>query len=243
MARIIDITNTIGKHKYKDEIKIESLINQMDESGVDLAVIHCHPEYEDNDSIEKAIKRYPERIVGMYVVSPWKEKAEEILEKAFKEKGFKGLYLDPLRQGFSYTEIKLLYPLFEVCLKYDYPVWCFASADINCNPILIDKIASDFPDLKIILGRMGLQYDNSSAVEIARTHQNVYLETSTSMDFNVLRAVTRAGDDKVLMGTGTPDVSYFELEIAKIRNVIESEESIIKVLGENAENIFKVKEI
>ncbi len=243
MAKIIDVTNTIGKHKYKDEITIESLIRQMDRSNVDIAVIHCYPEYEDNESIEQAIKRYPNRIIGMYVVNPWKEKAEELLEKAFKEKGFKGLYLDPLRQGFSYTETKLFYPLLEICSRYDYPVWCFASSDINCNQILIDKIYNYFPNLKIILGRMGLQYDNSSAVEVARSHKNVYLETSTSMDFNVFRAVKRAGDDKVLMGTGTPDISYFELEIAKIRDIIESEESIIKVLGENAKNVFKVKEI
>ena len=36
---IIDVSNTIGKHNFKPEITAESLLKQMDEAGIDKAVI------------------------------------------------------------------------------------------------------------------------------------------------------------------------------------------------------------
>ena len=61
---IIDVSNTIGRHKFKAEITAESLLQQMDAAGIDKAVISCYAESLDNESVYRAITAYPDRFIG-----------------------------------------------------------------------------------------------------------------------------------------------------------------------------------
>lgn len=240
---IIDVSNTIGRHKFKPQITAESILERMNSTGIDKAVINCYPESLDNDSIYKAILEYPGRFIGLYTVNPWSDRPEIELEDALKNKGFKGLYLHPLRQGFMLCEHEVFYPLLEVCQKYSGVVWCYGAAEVFSSPVFFNKIAADFPMLNIIMGRQGLQYDNASAVVVAQRHKNVYLETSAGMEFNTLRALKVAGVDKVLFGTGTPECGYFELELKKVRRALEKfPEGVDQVLYKNAARIFRLGE-
>lgn len=239
---IIDVSNMIGRHKFKPEIKAESLLQQMDDDGIDKAVISCYAESLDNESVYNAIQKYPDRFIGLYTVNPWADDSATELEDALKNKGFKGLYMNPLRHGYMLCEHEIFYPLLEVCRKYSAVVWCFGAAEVFSSPVFFNAIAEDFPDVNIIMGRMGLQYDNASAVEIAKKHANIYLETSAGMDFNAHRAMKVAGIDKVLLGTGTPECGYFELELLKVRNAAkEFPDGVDKVLYKNAARIFNLE--
>lgn len=240
---IIDVTNTIGKHKFKKEIKAEDLLVAMDESKIDIAVIHCHAEYDDNASIEEAIKKYPNRFIGLYIVNPWNHDAAEKLEDALKNRGFRGLYLDPVRHGFILCEHQVFYPLLDICKKYNVPVMIYGAGEVFSAPIFFDQIAQDYPDVNIIMERMGLQYDNASAVQYGKKYPNVFIETSSSMDFNTHRAIKTCGINKVLLGTGTPDAGYYSLELMKVRNAAKNYENGEElVLFKNAAKIFGVKE-
>lgn len=241
---VIDISNTIGKHKFKSEITAEKLLEQMDMAGIDKAVINCHAESLDNDSVYRAITNYPDRFIGLYTVNPWEDHAAEELEDALQNKGFKGLYMHPLRHGYMLCEHEVFYPLLDICRKYDAVVWCYGAAEVFSSPVFFNTIAEDYPDVNIIMGRMGLQYDNASAVVIAKNHKNIYLDTSAGMDFNAHRAMKTAGVDKIMMGTGTPDCNYYELELAKIRNAAkEFPDGTDKVLYKNAARIFHLEEV
>lgn len=240
---IIDVSNTIGRHKFKAEITAESLLLQMDASGIDKAVINCYAESLDNESIYNAITKYPDRFIGLYTVNPWDDGSAAELEDALANKGFKGLYMNPIRHGYMLCEHDVFYPLLEVCRKYNAVVWCYGAAETFCLPVFFSAIAEDFPDVNIILGRQGLNYDNASAVVIAKKHANVYLDTSASMDFNARRAMKTSGIDKVLMGTGTPDAGYYELELMKVRSAAaEYPDGEAKVLYKNAARIFHLEE-
>lgn len=240
---IIDVSNTIGRHKYKPTVTAESLLLQMDASGVNKAVINCYAESLDNESILQAMTSYPDRFIGLYTVNPWSSNPEYELEDALKNKGFKGLYLHPLRHGFMLCEHDVFYPLLEVCRKYGGAVWCYGAAEVFSSPVFFNEIAIDYPDVNIIMGRQGLQYDNASAVVIAKKHKNIYLETSSGMDFNTLRAIKVAGVEKVLFGTGTPECGYMDLELKKVRRALndypEGEE---RVLYKNAARVFNLAE-
>lgn len=240
---IIDVSNIIGRHKFKEEITAEALLKQMDEAGIDKAVINCYAESLDNESIYRAITNYPDRFIGLYTVNPWRDDSAAELEDALANKGFRGLYMNPLRHGYMLCEHEVFYPLLDVCRKYKAVVWCHGSAETFCSPVFFSAIADDYPDVNIILGRQGLNYDNASAVVIAKKHPNIYLDTSASMDFNAHRAVKTAGIDKVLLGTGTPDAGYFPLELMKVRGAVKNypggEE---KVLYQNAARIFGLME-
>lgn len=238
---IIDVSNIIGKHKFKPEITAESLLKQMDAAGVDKAVVSCYAESIDNASIQRAVETYPSRFIGLYTVNPWQDGAAAELEDALKNRGFRGLYMNPLRHGYMLCEHQVFYPLLSVCAEYQAPVWCYGAAEVFTSPIFFDQIAADFPKVNIIMGRMGLQYDNASAVAIGKKHGNIYLETSSSMDFNVHRAIKTVGIDRVLLGTGTPEAGYFGLEIVKARNAAKGyENGEAKILGENAARIFHI---
>ena len=88
---IIDVSNTIGRHKFKAEITAESLLQQMDAAGIDKAVISCYAESLDNESVYRAITAYPDRFIGLYTVNPWDKNAAAELEDALANKGLKGL--------------------------------------------------------------------------------------------------------------------------------------------------------
>lgn len=239
---IIDVSNIIGRHKFRPAITAESLLQQMDDSGVDMAVISCFAESIDNQTIQQAVETYPSRFIGLYTVNPWQDDAADKLEDALQNQGFKGLYMNPLRHGYMLCEHQVFYPLLEVCGKYQAPVWCYGAAEVFTSPIFFDQIAADFPNVNIIMGRMGLQYDNASAVAIGKRRSNIYLETSSSMDFNVHRAIKNVGIDRVLLGTGTPEAGYFNLEIVKARNAAKGyENGEAKILGENAARIFHIQ--
>lgn len=241
---IIDVSNTIGRHKFKPEIKAEELLEQMDSSGIDKAVINCYAESLDNESVYQAITKHPERFIGLYTVNPWNSHAAKELDEALQTKGFRGLYMHPLRHGYMLCEHEVFYPLLDVCRKHAAVVWCYGAAEVFSSPVFFNAIAEDYPDVNIIMGRMGLQYDNASAVVIAKKHKNIYLDTSAGMDFNAHRAMKTAGIDKVLMGTGTPECNYYELELAKIRNAAkEFPDGINKVLYKNAARIFHLEEV
>lgn len=149
--------------------------------------------------------------------------------------------MDPVRHGYMLCEREVFYPLLDLCRKYQVPVWCYGAAEVFSNPVFFEKIAGDYPDVNIIMGRMGLQYDNASAVAVGKRHKNVYLETSSSMDFNTLRAMKTAGIDQVLLGTGTPDAGYYELELVKVRKAAaDFPGGDEKVLWKNAARIFRL---
>jgi predicted TIM-barrel fold metal-dependent hydrolase len=236
---ISDVSNIIGRHKFKPEITAEALLEQMDAVGIDKAVISCYAESIDNEYVSRAIKNYPDRFIGLYTVNPWNDGAMGELEDALANKGFKGLYMNPLRHGYMLCEHEVFYPLLDVCRKYDAVVWCLGAAEVFTSPVFFKAIAEDYPDVNIIMGRMGLQYDNASAVEIAKNHRNVYLDTSGSMDFNAHRAMKISGIDKVMLGTGTPECGYFEFELMKVRNAARAfPDGEDKVLYKNAARVF-----
>jgi predicted TIM-barrel fold metal-dependent hydrolase len=240
---VIDVSNTIGRHKFKPEITAESLLKQMDTAGIDKAVINCYAESLDNESIYKAIQTYPNKFIGLYTVNPWMDDAAAELEDALANKGFRGLYMNPLRHGYMLCEHDVFYPLLDVCKKHGGVVWCLGAAEVFSSPVFFNAIADDYPDVNIIMGRMGLQYDNASAVVIAKNHSNIFLETSAGMDFNAHRAMRTAGIDKVMLGTGTPECGYFELELLKVSNAAkEFPDGVDKVLYKNAVRIFHLEE-
>ena len=140
---IIDVSNTLGRHRFKPEIKAEELLKEMDKNHIDMAVIHCYGESMDNESVYRAVTGHPDRFIGLYTVNPWSTDSAGELEEALKEKGFKGLYMDPVRHGYMLCEREVFYPLLDVCRKHQVPVWCYGAAEVFSNPVFFEQIAED----------------------------------------------------------------------------------------------------
>lgn len=236
---IFDVNNQIGNRRNKPDVTAESLISAMDKAKVDRAVVFCFPEKINNQYIAKAVKKYPQRLTGLYTINPLQEDNLDNLKKAL-ENGFSGVRLDAVRHGFVMNDIALLAPIMHICEKYDVPVWAYGAAEIFSSPILFQELAANFPKIPIIMGWMGFSYEATSAFGVAKRNKNIYLDTTGHMFANYQRVIASVDAHQILLGTGTPEAGYFELEIEKVREATSDPEVQALILGNNAARLFKI---
>lgn len=105
------------------------------------------------------------------------------LEKLFKEEKIAGIKLYPGYQ-FIFPNDPKLNRLYAIAVKFDVPVM-FHSGLVYRNtgkmkytdPYHIDEVATEFPDLKIIISHLG-DPEIGKATSVAHKNKNVYLDIS-----------------------------------------------------------------
>jgi predicted TIM-barrel fold metal-dependent hydrolase len=150
---------------------IEAMIGKMDEAGVEKVFItqtkmwsyRNHWMYMDTtiDEVAQYTTRYPDRFVGLAGYNPFriKESLQEI-EQGVTQYGFKGVYVHIYGFDIPLSDAKM-YPLFAKCVELDIPVSMQVGHVLEAmpsehgRPIYLDKIASDFPELKMIGAHTG----------------------------------------------------------------------------------------
>ncbi|MCK4613698.1 MAG: amidohydrolase family protein, partial [Thermoplasmata archaeon] len=85
----------------------------------------------------------------------------ESLEKCVREMGFRGLKLYPTYQHF-FPNQRDVYPLYERAVELDIPIMFHTGSSIYRNskmkygnPLHLDEVAADFPDLRIVMAHSG----------------------------------------------------------------------------------------
>lgn len=237
---IIDSNNMIGTYPGHSFRTADMLLDEMDSANVDRALVSCFPSKDENELVLSAIRAYPDRLSGMYTANPYVENSHRAYKKALKD-GFTALRLDPLAHGYRVNDISLLTPLLDVCAESEMPVWIYGTADVYCAPVLFQDLAEAFPSVPMIIGYMGFNYEASSAIRIAKEYANIYLDMAASMKQNLIRAVSDAGAEKILFGSGTPAASYFELEIKKIKSVVKDYGEQECIFWKNAARLFHIR--
>ncbi len=106
------------------------------------------------------------------------------LERLVKEYDFKGIKVYPTYQQ-HYTNDPRMYPLYSKAQEIGLPVMVhtgssvFKGARIKYgDPLLLDDVAIDFPELNILMAHSGRPFWYEQAFWMARRHANVYLEVS-----------------------------------------------------------------
>ena len=102
-----------------------------------------------------------------------------------------------------------LTPLLEVLSDYRLPLqiptgWSqFPTALYHGVPFFVDDLAERFPEVPIIITKMGRGYSFifEVALAVAFKHYNVYLDTVQAPAEHIARAVSELGADRVLYGT------------------------------------------
>jgi predicted TIM-barrel fold metal-dependent hydrolase len=155
-------------------LTIEHLIENMDEANIKYAVLHgvdmetkppwkTKKEYKPYrwlcpaDYVKEVMDKYPGRFKGIAGINPFKPR-EVVLKEIdhyVKDWGFAGIKLIPFA-GFTPDDKELLYPIYERCTDLDAVVVIMSSMigipffRLRCvQPLPIDDVAQDFPDLKI----------------------------------------------------------------------------------------------
>jgi predicted TIM-barrel fold metal-dependent hydrolase len=176
------------------DISGDMIVKDMDAAGIDKSVLlaidwglarHLGEPKLSVEKINKvyadAVKKHPERLIAFAGIDPRRSKAAETVGRFLREWSMKGIKLHPAA-GF-YPNDKICYPIYEKALEYRVPVLLHTGESQKplyfryCQPIYVQDVATDFPDLPIILAHTGGCW-YSEAVAICNSATNVYLDLS-----------------------------------------------------------------
>ncbi len=236
---------------------IEAMIAKMDESEVERVFItQCKMwsyrnkwMYMDTslDEVVQYTTRYPDRFVGLAGYNPFriKESLEEI-GYAVKEYGFRGVYVHIYGFDIPLHDAKM-YPLYAKCTELDIPVSMQvghvleAMPSEHARPIYLDRIASDFPDLKIVGAHTGWPWVEE-LISVCYKWDNVYFGVDAWMPKYLKPEIiqfinSRMGHDRCIWGTnGLP----WKESLEQIEGIGLREEAKKKLLRDNAVELFKL---
>ena len=180
--------------RYKTLYDFEGLCNlpfadyleEMERSGVSLAVLHAEYAYGDVDQLNRTVgefvKQFPQKLLGFAGIDPTaSQDTVADLDLYVSEYDMRGLNLQTCVQGW-YANDKRLYPLYSYCQEKKLPVSIHASVNFMTNrkidyghPLHLDEIACEFPDLTVVANHGGWPWV-TEMVAVAWKHSNVFIE-------------------------------------------------------------------
>lgn len=251
-----------GLYEIQDEIMTpENIVGMLDGSGVDWAVVSAElsPKVTGvvtNEFVAEFCKNHLDRLIPFCSVHPTEDQnPAKKLKHAIENLEMRGLKLYPTYQYFypnAYTNSQKwekLRNLYEAAETFGIPVMfhtgtsIFPNARLKYgNPMFLDDVATDFPEMPVIIvhGGRGPWFD--MAFYVTRLHSNTYLEVSGLPPKNLLQYFPQLEviAEKVLFGSDWPGVLSIAENIEAIRNLDMSEKAKAQILGENAIRLLKL---
>ena len=233
------LPNSGNPYLCGDTFEPSDLIALMDEAGVDLALTIPAPEAPlsgweptDNTFLKNVIDQHP-RILGCCHVDIGEgDQAVAEFRKTVTEWGFKGLKL-------SASPSETVDQLAEVAAELGAPVTIHTNGSESIYP-RIAGLASDHPDLAIVMEHMGYRYHIDMALKITQEHPNIFLGSTVVASAEpvvVLDAIKKVGVDRMLFGSNAPwAIPRFGVEGIRRLGLGTEEERL--VLGGNFQRIY-----
>ena len=208
-----------------------------------------------NDDVARAAQRHPDVLIPFGSIDPHRGGAGvDEARRLVTEMGVRGFKFHPTLQGFS-PDDPMAYPFYEAIQELGVPA-LFHSGQTgigagmpggnglrlrHSNPMLLDDVAADFPDLTIILAHPSFPWQDE-ALSVATHKANVYIDLSGwSPKYFPPQLVQYANTvlkHKVLFGSDypliTPDrwmADFAELPIRDEVRPLILKENAIRVLG------------
>jgi len=160
----------------------------MDRYGIEQAVVialtsdHLGMDIP-NEFVGDYIASDPQRLVGFSSVDPNRPGAPESLRYALGDIGLRGVKLAPPYQNF-HPHSEEAYRVYEVAAEAGAAMLFHQGAVTHrrgvlevAQPVLLDRVARDFPELKIIVAHAGQPWF-IEVVSMMRKHANMYTDIS-----------------------------------------------------------------
>lgn len=168
-----------------DAGSVELFVDEMDELGVDVAVImgqRSGPTWGsvDNAHIAELADRYPGRFVGFAGVDVHDPGGVDEIRRSIEELGCRGVSLLP---GWSepplHDDDPRVFPLYETAIELGVPVVVTSSHVIGPDmsfamPEYLQRVALAYPELTLVVGHACWPWTVQACALAARCH-NVYL--------------------------------------------------------------------
>jgi predicted TIM-barrel fold metal-dependent hydrolase len=236
------------------------LLRRLDADGIDRAVLVNYPSpdlmgfsHKVNEYVTEYCGAAPDRLLPMGGVHPRfaEDAAAEVRRAA--ELGVRALKLHPPHMAVepnAYLHgMDALRALYEEAQRLRLPVMIHTGTSIfpgarsrAGEPIAVDDVAVDFPELTIIIAHGGRPLWMEQAFFLVRRFPRVYMDVSSIPPRNILRYFPRLAEiaDKVLYGSDwpAPGVLSMAANLRDFRALGLSAEVEGKILQDNARKLF-----
>ena len=217
-SQYIEITD----FKSRPVKSLDACIAELQGLGIEKAVItgrDCESTFASphtNDDVLECMRAAPDLFVGFYGYDPYKGMTAFAGMKKAVEQGMRGASIEPCMAKCCVADAKY-YPLYALCCDYNIPVSITAGLSPfmpgvvleHMDPRYIDRVASDFPALRMLVSHGGYPWVNE-AVAVCMRHRHVFMDFSTCErklfgEFYV-RAANEYITDKVVFSSANPFV-------------------------------------
>jgi uncharacterized protein len=237
--------------RHAEQQTTEGALRILDAEGVDYAVVlaDLHPKttgITTNESVASYCSDSP-RLIPFACINPHlSHHTGRDLRHYVEDLHMHGLKLAP-SYGHFYPYDPVLYPAYEVAQAAGIPVLVHTGISVfrgsklkYADPLWLDEVAADFPELCIVLAHGGRGYWYDAAATLARYHEHVYLELSGLPPQNLLTYFPQLERlaDKVIFGSDFPGVPSVRANIAAIRALPLAPGAADKILGLNAARLL-----
>ena len=247
-------------------VGMDELIARMDAAGIEKALLLCtrtgskYHGFSNQLSYEYVadiVQKYPDRFRALAGLDPW-EGMEGVrnLEHAVKELGFVGAHLYPHWFRMA-PDHRKYYPFYAKCIELDIPIQmqvghCLIYRDPGTmpplesvgRPILLDTIACDLPELKLIGIHTGWPWVEEM-ISVAWKHPNVYIGSDAYAPSHwkpeFVQFINTWGRDKVIFGTDFPVIDQGRA-MREIDDLELKPESKRKFLRENLLRVYNLQD-
>lgn len=169
-----------------------------------------------NKKLSEYIGKHKEKMVGFALVDPTKDRTSVKKLASIPEKlGLAGVVVYCSSCGFHPAHSRAM-RFYESAQELRLPVFFHNGGPFKgqwvleyAQPYLLDEIARTFPDLKIVIGNMGMPFFEQTLSMVAK-HENVYADLTIKPDsvWQVYNTVVAAYEqdvmNKLLFGSGFP---------------------------------------
>ena len=163
------------------QFSMDLLMQEMDAAGVEVGVVPFRLG-QDHDDMAKLIEQYPGRFACLAHIDPFADDPVADIDKWVVNGAAEGAIIEPGQYFIKKSlpaDDPLLFPIYEKCQKENIVLTIvfgglYSDALELYNPIFMDRVAKQFPDLKIVVSHGGWPY-TTEICHVAYMRPNVYI--------------------------------------------------------------------
>ncbi|GIT34325.1 MAG: amidohydrolase [Gammaproteobacteria bacterium] len=224
----------VGKMNAENDLmaglSLEEIIEKMEEAGIDKAFLIAaragrvglpgcyHMPYS---VVADACAKYPERFYGLAGIDPFEGMdGVRAFEDAIKNMGFVGAHLYPHWYELAPDHAKY-YPFYAKCCELNVPIQMQVGQSMVYSqeyrtksvgqPIALDAVACDFPELKLIGIHVGIPW-HDEMISMAWKHENIFIGCDAHRPKywpkSFIHYLNSYGQDKIIFGTDFPVLEF-----------------------------------
>jgi len=242
-------------------VSVDQYLEKMDTAGIERSLliavragdIRMPESFEvPYERVHEVCSKHPERFSGLAGIDPFRGMSGlKDLEQAVNEYGFVGAHLYP-----HWCELppdhRKYYPYYAKCCELNIPIMMQVGHNLIysrnrrlpsvARPILLDQVAIDFPELKLIGIHIGIPW-TEEMISMCWKHENIYTAGDAYAPKywpkSFVHYANSYGRHKVMFGTDWPVIDPIRA-IEEVDDLNLREESKKLMLRDNAIKVFNL---